>query len=163
MATSLAVDPARFRHVLGHHPTGVTAVTAQTDAGPVGLAIGSFSSISLDPPLVGFFATVSSFAWAGIRDAGAFTVNVLADDQEVVCRRFASSATDKFGGLDWHPGPVGAPRITGALAWIDCAVHDVHRTGDHDLCVGAVADLAVRSASAGPLLFFRGGYGRFEA
>ena len=157
------IDPAHFRHVLGHFPTGVTAVTASTARGPVGLAIGSFASVSLDPPLVAFFAGSGSGSWAGIQAAGAFCVNVLAADQEDVCRRFASRVEDKFTGLGWRAGPSGAPRLAGAVAWIDCTVEAITEAGDHDLCIGRVTDLAVNPAERhGPLLFLRGGYGRFS-
>jgi 3-hydroxy-9,10-secoandrosta-1,3,5(10)-triene-9,17-dione monooxygenase reductase component len=155
-----AIDEARFRQVLGHFPTGVTVITAK---GPVGLAVGSFSSISLHPPLVGFFAGKSSSSWPKIRETGHFGVNILAADQEDVCRVFASKAPDKFAGLGWKPMASGAPRLHDVLAWIDCEIDEVYDVGDHDLCVGKVIELAVDiEHEHGPLVFYRGGYGRFE-
>lgn len=153
-------DAARFRQVLGHFPTGVTVVTAATEDGPVGLAIGSFASLSLDPPLVLFCAGRSSTTWPRIREAGAFCVNVLAEDQEDVCRVFAGRGTDKFAGIGWRPSLIGAPQIMGCLASLDCRIEDVHAGGDHDIVVGRVVDLQVHRRG-GPLVFFRGGYGRF--
>src|ERR1041384_7822851 len=94
-------DAATYRQVLGHFPTGVTVITAVLDGQPVGPAGGSFSSVSLAPPLVGFFPDRSSSSWPKIRDAGAFCVNILAEDQEDVCRRFAMKGDDKFAGLGW--------------------------------------------------------------
>jgi flavin reductase (DIM6/NTAB) family NADH-FMN oxidoreductase RutF len=155
-------DSARYRQVLGHFPTGVTVITAQTGAGPVGLAVGSFSSLSLEPPLVLFCAGSSSSTWPKIREAGRFCVNILAEDQEDVCRTFASKADDKFAGLGWKPSGLGAPILDGVLAWIDCEIADIVNQGDHDVVIGRVHELSVAHEGK-PLVFFRGGYGRFEA
>jgi flavin reductase (DIM6/NTAB) family NADH-FMN oxidoreductase RutF len=153
-------DSATFRQVLGHFPTGVTVVTAATANGPVGLAVGSFASVSLEPPLVAFFPDRSSSSWPHIQTAGSFCVNILAEDQEVVCRRFASKGDDKFAGLGWKPAGSGAPLLDGVLAWIDCDIDSVADAGDHFCVMGRVRDLGV-GQDGGPLLFFRGGYGRF--
>lgn len=158
------IDEARYRQVLGHFPTGVTVITARTPDGPVGLAVGSFSSVSLEPPLVGFFAGKASSSWPRIRDTGAFCVNILAADQEDVCRVFASKAADKFSGLGWKPMGSGSPRLNDVLAWIDCRIDAVHDAGDHELCIGFVTEMGVDvDHEHGPLVFYRGGYGRFEA
>lgn len=155
-------DAARFREVLGHVPTGVTVVAARDAEGPVGLAIGSFTSVSLDPPLVAFLPARSSSSWPRIRATGVFCVNVLAEDQEHVSRTFATSGVDKFAGIGWEPTPVtGSPRLEGVLAWIDCTIEAVHPAGDHDIVVGRVRDLGVGQAS-GPLVFYRGGYRRLD-
>lgn len=158
--TSASIDSAKFRQVLGHFPTGVTVITAGAEAETrVGMAIGSFFSVSLDPPLVGFCAGKTSASWPLIREVGRFCVNVLAQDQEEACRIFASKAVDKFDGVGYQPAPFsGAAQLDGALAWIDCEIVAVHEAGDHDLVVGRVHDLAV-AREGGPLLFFRGGYG----
>ena len=156
--TDAAFDSARYRQVLGHFPTGVCVVAAFHQDHPVGMAIGSFFSISLDPPLVGFCAAKGSSTWPKLRDAGKFCINILADDQEAVSRVFASKEADKFAGTGWDHSPLGSPRITGALAWIDCELSVVHEAGDHDMAIGAVHDLDV-SREGGPLVFFRGGYG----
>jgi flavin reductase (DIM6/NTAB) family NADH-FMN oxidoreductase RutF len=156
------VDPALFRQVLGHFPTGVTAVTAiGPDGAPVGFSVGSFFSVSLEPALVGFCAGKESSAWPAIRAAGAFCVNVLAEDQESVSRQLATRGADRFDGLDWSAAPTGSPRLTGVLAWIDCDIDAVHDAGDHEICVGRVRDLGVEREGA-PLVFFRSGYGRFQ-
>lgn len=155
--TEPAFDSARFRQVLGHFPTGVTVVAAMHEGAPVGMAIGSFFSVSLEPPLVGFCVGSSSSTWPKLRDAGQFCVSVLGGDQEEISRRFASKEADKFAGLAWDRSPLGSPRLGGALAWIDCRTADVHAGGDHEIVVGAVHDLAVEGEGH-PLLFFRGGY-----
>jgi 3-hydroxy-9,10-secoandrosta-1,3,5(10)-triene-9,17-dione monooxygenase reductase component len=155
------IDSAHFRQVLGHFPTGVTVITAIGAEGrPGGFAVGSFFSISLEPPLVGFCAGKSSTSWPGIRTAGAFCVNILAEDQEAVCRAFSSKAEDKFAGLGWTPASSGSPKLDNVLAWIDCDIDTIHDAGDHEICVGRVRELSV-DRETGPLLFFRGGYGRF--
>jgi len=156
------IDAAHYRSVLGHFPTGVTVITATGAKGPVGLAVGSFCSVSLDPALVAFFPGKSSTSWPGIREAGSFCVNVLAEDQEDLCRVFASKGADKFAGIGWDRAATGAPRLADVLAWIDCDIETVHDAGDHDICVGRVRELDVERRGIGPLVFFRGGYGRFE-
>ena len=89
------MEPGRFRHVVGHFPTGVVVVTAMHgEAGPVGMAVGSFTSVSLDPPLVAFLPDRSSTSFPKIRDVGSFCINVLADDQEHLCRAFAARGGD---------------------------------------------------------------------
>ena len=153
-----AFDAARFRQVLGHFPTGVTVITAGSGNARVGLAVGSFFSVSLDPPLVGFCAGHSSSSWPGIREAGKFCVNILAERQEDECRVFASKAADKFEGIGFKSAPFsGAPLLEGVLAWIDCEIDAVHPAGDHDVVIAKVHELAVAEES-GPLVFYRGGY-----
>lgn len=155
-----AIDSALFRQVLGHFPTGVTVITAvDTDGLPTGFAVGSFFSVSLDPPLVGFCAGKGSMSWPGIRSARSFCVNVLAEDQEAISRAFSSKAEDKFVGVGWTPGTSGSPRLRDVLAWIDCDIEAIHDAGDHEICLGRVRELAVGQES-GPLVFYRGGYGR---
>jgi len=152
------IDPAKFRQVLGHFPTGVTVITAQDGDEAVGLAVGSFFSVSLDPPLIGFCAGSQSTSWPRIRRAGRFCVNVLEAGQEDVCRVFAGKAADKFAGTGHDAAPTsGAPRLENVLAWIDCELEAVHPGGDHDIVVGRVRDLEVAHEGA-PLVFFRGGY-----
>lgn len=152
-----AFDSASFRQVLGHFPTGVCVVAGIHGDKPVGLAIGSFFSISLDPPLVGFCPARTSSTWPKLRDAGKFCVNVLAATQEDVSRAFASKEPDKFSGLGWDHSPLGSPRLGGTLAWIDCELSTVHEAGDHDIAIAAVHDLGVAD-EGNPLVFFRGGY-----
>lgn len=158
------IDPSEFRRVLGHFPTGVTVVTAADAEGPAGMAIGSFASVSLDPPLVMFCPARTSSSWARMKETGSFCVNVLGDDQKDVCGVFAGKADDKFAGIDWTTEVTGSPVIPGSLAWIDCTVHAIHDGGDHDIVVGRVEALATAEGDGvpGPLLFYKGGYGRYE-
>lgn len=156
-----AIDPAQFRQVLGHFPTGVAVVTAVHEGMPVGMSIGSFTSVSLDPPLVAFFPGRTSSSWPAIEASGAFCANVLAEDQEHLSRLFAGKGDDKFSGVGWQPGPTGSPVLDGVLAWIDCDIERVEEAGDHWYVLGRVRDLAATGKAGGPLVFFRGGYGRF--
>lgn len=158
-----AVATARFRQVLGHFPTGVTVITTVGDDGaPAGLAVGSFTSVSLEPPLVAFLPARSSSTWRAIEARGAFCVNVLAEDQEDLSRVFATSGADKFRGVGWRPsGASGSPILHGVLAWIDCRTESVLDGGDHHIVLGRVEEMGVERET-GPLVFFRGGYGRFE-
>ncbi len=157
-----AVDSAQFRETLGHYPTGVAVVTAVAEDGrPAGMVVGTFSSVSLDPPMVAFFPAVDSRSFQQIRTARAFCVNVLAADQEALCRRFATGGVDKFEGVRWRPGPLGAPILEDAVSWVECTFQDVREAGDHFIVLGLVHDLAVERSTL-PLLFFQGGYGRFS-
>ncbi len=147
-----------FRHVLSHVPTGVAVITGIGEDGPAGLAAGSFTSISLDPPLVGFFCDRASTSWPRIRESGGFCANVLAAGQNEVATRFAHRGEGKFDGLEWTPAPItGSPVIEGVLAWLDCRLEREVELGDHSLVVGAPLELVV-SGEGGPLVFFRGDY-----
>jgi flavin reductase (DIM6/NTAB) family NADH-FMN oxidoreductase RutF len=158
------IDPGDYRRVLGHFPTGVTVVTAQTDDGPIGVAIGSFASISLEPPLVGFFLGTSSNSGAGIEAAGHFCVNVLASDQLELCGVMASKADDKFDGVQITAAPsTGAPVLPGIHALIDCSLESVIELGDHNLIVGRVQHLhADDEGETVPMVFHKGQYGTFD-
>lgn len=159
---SNGIDAAQFRETLGHYPTGVAVVTAvMADGRPVGMVVGTFSSVSLEPPLIAFLPTVSSRSFAELRTATAFCVNVLASDQELLCRQFATAGDRKFDDVAWRPGPLGSPVLDGAVSWIECTFSDIREAGDHYIVLGLVHELAVERSTL-PLLFFQGGYGRFS-
>lgn len=155
------IAPRHFRDVLGHFPTGVCIVTAiDRDGEPVGMTVGSFASVSLDPPLVAFFPDRNSTTFPRIREAASYCVNVLAAAQEPVCRIFATRGIDKFAAVDWRPAPSGAPILEGVVAWIDCEPESITEAGDHYVFMGRVRALEVENPTL-PLLFFQGGYGAF--
>lgn len=157
-ATGAAHEAAlRFREVLGRFATGVTIVTAVHEGEPVGLTCQSFTSVSLDPPLVLFVPARTSRAWPRIERAGAFCVNVLARGQQELAEVFASRGTDKFAGVEWRPGVTGAPVLAGGVAWVDCVLHAVHGGGDHLVVLGRVRDLGA-PGDADPLLFLESRY-----
>lgn len=157
------IDPAAYRQVLGQYPTGVAVVTAcGADGEPIGMTVGSFTSVSLDPPLVAFLPDQRSSSWHRLRDSGEhFCVNILSARQEDVCRQVATRREDKFKGIDWERSPGGHPVISGAVAFIDCTIETIHNAGDHHIVVGRVHHLETRNSHL-PLLFFRGGYGSFS-
>lgn len=154
------VDQGDFRRVLGAFATGVTVITApatEEDPAPAGFACQSFSSLSLDPPLVAFMVARTSTTWPRIARAGVFCVNVLSAGQGALCRAFAVSGADKFAGVAYDQTPAsGSPRLAGALAWIDCTIHAVHTGGDHLIVVGRVNALGATDGGVAPLLFHRG-------
>ena len=117
--------------MLGHFPTGVVVITAIHDGTPAGLAVGSFASVSLDPPLVAFFPGRSSTSWPQIEQAGYFCVNILGENQEDICRIFASRGSDKFATIGWKRGRTGAPILNDVVGWIECAIERVDEAGDH--------------------------------
>jgi 3-hydroxy-9,10-secoandrosta-1,3,5(10)-triene-9,17-dione monooxygenase reductase component len=153
------IAPDRFRHVLGHYPTGVVIVSAQSEDGsPIGMVIGSFTSVSLDPPLVGFFPARTSRTWAQIERAGRFCVNMLASDQIEVCRRFSAQREDRFDEVAFGLSDGGCPVLAGIVGWIDCSLHQVIEAGDHYFVLGRVTALDVERAAT-PMLFCRGSLG----
>ena len=158
--TQDSFDSGRFRHVLGHFATGVAVITADTPADPVGMVVSSFTSVSLEPPLVAFLPDKSSTSWPKIRDAGAFCVNILSAGQEGLCAQFARKGTDKFAGVAWRSAPSGAPILDGGMAWIDCELTQTFESGDHYIAIGRVLQLEAVEYGI-PLVFFQGGYGHF--
>lgn len=155
------VDPRRFRDVLGHFPTGVTVVTGLDSRGtPHGITIGSFVSVSLDPPLVGFLPGKNSRSWPAIAESGSFCVNILAAGQEELCWRFAKEPAegdpDKFVGVKWSPSATRSPILPDVIGWIDCTVESVSEAGDHWFVQGRVVDFEHRADVSDAMVFFRG-------
>jgi 3-hydroxy-9,10-secoandrosta-1,3,5(10)-triene-9,17-dione monooxygenase reductase component len=128
---------------------------------PLGLSVNSFTSVSLEPALVAFCVARRSSTWPLLRQSGMFCVNILAEDQEALSRTFATPNLDRFEGVGWRAAPSGAPVLAGVLAWIDCTVAAEYEAGDHLIVVGHVRELGLLHEGR-PLLFYRGGYGRFE-
>lgn len=160
MSPNSIIDSSRFRQVLGHYPTGVSVVTATTPAGvPVGMVVGTFTSVSLEPPLVAFLPDKSSTSWPLIHAAGSFCANVLSAEQEDLCRKFAKSGGNKFDGVAWKPSASGSPVLNDVVAWVDCDIEQVMESGDHYIVIGRVRDLDVMQ-SALPLAFFQGKFGQ---
>jgi flavin reductase (DIM6/NTAB) family NADH-FMN oxidoreductase RutF len=151
------VEPTEMRRVLGHFASGVTVVAGFDGEEPVGFACQSFTSVSLDPPLVLVCPAHTSSTWPRIQASGSFSVNVLAADQTELCKTFATSGADKFDGLRWHATQWG-PSLDGVLATVHCDIEQVHVAGDHDVVIGRVQQLVTHRES-GPLLFWKGQFG----
>jgi flavin reductase (DIM6/NTAB) family NADH-FMN oxidoreductase RutF len=156
------MESSEFRRILGHWTSGVAVVATQTPDGKLcGLTANSFASVSLDPPLVLVCVEHEADTHDCIRKAGFFSVNVLCDHQERIARRFSAWEVDrKFDGLAFHNEQTGAPVLDDSLAWLDCKVWSEHQAGDHTIFVGEVIAGDAREGS--PLVYYRGGYGRFQ-
>jgi flavin reductase (DIM6/NTAB) family NADH-FMN oxidoreductase RutF len=128
-----SVTTAEFRAILGHLPTAVVVVTAVDEHGPIGMTVGTFTSVSLEPMLVGFLPATNSGSWARIRAVGSFCANVLGADQVSLCQAFAARTQDKFSGVDWRTSASGSPILPGVVAWIDCDIESECPAGDHVL------------------------------
>lgn len=152
----------KFRDVLGQFASGITVVTTMSGDEPVGMTCQSFSSVSLDPPLVLFVPAKSSRAWPLIQRSGRFAINILGEGQEKVSNQMATRGIDKFDGVSWQPGAAtGSPVLDGTLGHLDCTIHAVHEAGDHYVVIGRVQHLAVESRddrAAEPLLYYQGRY-----
>jgi flavin reductase (DIM6/NTAB) family NADH-FMN oxidoreductase RutF/DNA-binding IclR family transcriptional regulator len=154
-------NPQWFRQVMGRYPTGVALISStENDGTPVGMVVGTFTSVSLDPPLVAFLPARTSTSWPRIRATGRFAVNILGAGQEDVCRAFSSKTGSKYENMPWHPSASGAPFLEQAVAWLDCTIESVMDAGDHEIVLGRVEAMDIASLDL-PLLFFQGGYGRF--
>jgi flavin reductase (DIM6/NTAB) family NADH-FMN oxidoreductase RutF len=158
------IDQSEFRRVIGHFATGVTIVTtSREDGSAAGLTVSAVSSLSLDPTLVLACVDRNSETLPFLERAGYFAVNVLEEGKgETLARRFAGGgAEEKFRGVAWRPERTGAPVLDEALAWMDCRVTAVVPGGDHIIFVGEV--LAADAREGTPLLYYRGGFGRFAS
>lgn len=153
------IDPRAFRDALGNHPTGVALITAVgADGDPIGMVVGTFNSVSLDPPLVSFMPDRGSKTFARLREATSFCVNVLAADQDGVVGNWRGS--ESFASLPWHPAPSGSPILDDSVVWIDCDQSSIVEAGDHYIVLGSVTALEVQRPTS-PLLFFQGDFGGF--
>ena len=158
--SEVTIDQALLRQVLGAYPTGVAVITALDEDGvPAGMVVGTFTSVSLDPPLVGFLPDKGSTSWPRIEKAGRFAVNVLGSDQQQLCRQVAGKG-DKFAGVDFAVSDHGLPVLAGALAIIECTIHSVTEAGDHWFVLGNVLRMEAPRDSD-QMLFHRGRYGGF--
>jgi 3-hydroxy-9,10-secoandrosta-1,3,5(10)-triene-9,17-dione monooxygenase reductase component len=154
--SNLAENDAKFRTTLGRLPTGVVVVTGGESERPRGLVVGSFMSVSLDPPLVAVCPAKTSTSWPSLARTGKFCANVLHDSQLQVARTFARSGGNKFAQHEWRPAPVtGAPLLHGVAAWIDCEIRQTTEAGDHWLVLAEVMDLDVEEPG-GALIFHAG-------
>src|SRR5580692_5061678 len=154
------IDPRDFRTALGSYATGVTIITSLgSDGKPYGITCNSFASVSLNPPLVLWSIVLYSTSLNAFQNASHFTVNVLGAGQQALANKFAKSSEDKFIGVDWTPGLGGAPLLVESVANFQCRAANRYYGGDHVIFLGAVEAYSYNGKE--PLLFARGGYGRF--
>jgi flavin reductase (DIM6/NTAB) family NADH-FMN oxidoreductase RutF len=155
-------DPRTLRAALGCFATGVTVVTCLTDAGaPAGLTVNSFTSVSLDPPLLLVCLAKQASSAAPLTAAHSFAINVLQTGQQPASIRFATKDEDRFGTTAWSRGEGGAPILEESLSVFECERYGVHDGGDHHILVGRVVKASF-DASLDPLLYFRGKYRRLH-
>ena len=152
-----AVDARELRHALGHYATGVAVVTARAhDGAPAGLTCNSFTSVSLDPPLVQWSIARASRFHAAMAGASHFAVHVLERRQLELARQFSSRQPDRFAGVELEDGLAGLPLLRHFHARFQCQSHARHDAGDHTILIGRVLRFDEREGE--PLVFYRGGY-----
>jgi 4-hydroxyphenylacetate 3-hydroxylase, reductase component len=154
----MSFDTKAFRHALGSFPTGVAVVTAVVGAEPVGMTVNSFTSVSLDPPLVLWCLKKDSHRYKVFAEAESFTINVLGTEHENVSARLARQGEHRLTDIDLLETELGPPALADAHAVFECARESVHDAGDHLILVGRVLRFARRDDGA-PLVFYRGRYG----
>ena len=150
-----------FREVTGHYPTGVAVVTGTDPTGELlALVVGTFSSVSLDPPLVSFMPMKTSRTFARMQDCSSLCINIVGGDQEREVMSIAQRWENKFAGIDWYASPNGSPVLTDAIGWMDTTIWKTVDAGDHWIVLCEVQDMAITNPVS-PLIFFQGGYGSF--
>jgi flavin reductase (DIM6/NTAB) family NADH-FMN oxidoreductase RutF len=155
-------DPRTLRDALGCFATGVTVVTCvDTDGQPAGLTVNSFTSVSLDPPLLLVCLAKRAASAEALVGASHFAVNVLQTGQQPASIRFSTRDQDRFGATPWSTGEAGAPILKDSMGVFECARHAVHDGGDHHILIGQVVK-ATFDAKLDPLLYFRGSYRRLH-
>ncbi|WP_281824822.1 flavin reductase family protein [Sphingobium sp. BS19] len=158
MRIETEIDPANFRSVMGRYPTGVCVISGlQSNGAPTGMVVGSFTSVSLAPPLVAFLPGKASSSWSQMKASGQFCVNVLASDQIELCQAFSRKGEGKFEGVRYSLSDRGLPVLDDVIAYVECSTENEIDAGDHTIVIGLVKTLRpLRDAPA--LIFYRGGY-----
>ena len=151
-----AADSKAFRRCLGQFSTGVGVMTTVANGEPVGVTANSFSSLSMDPPLVLWSIAHTSRSSEAFKNAKHFAVNILAVEQVEYSQRFATPAQNKFEGLDWLPGVLGSPILPNVLASLECALETTLQGGDHVILIGRVKKYSRYAGNA--LLYAQGRY-----
>ncbi len=155
------VASAEFRRACGRFATGVTIASVLDAQGtPHGLTVSSFTSVSLDPPLILICLGHRVSAIDAFRASAHFGINVLAEDQRDLVERFTGKGQDRFDGLKWRRGKTGVPILAGVLAAMECAVRQRFTAGDHDIFVGEM--VRARVAGGAPLIHFASHYRRLD-
>ncbi|MFC7623975.1 flavin reductase family protein [Microlunatus sp. GCM10028923] len=151
-------DQRAYRSALGRYASGLTVITCRTGDRLDGMTCQSFTSVSLEPPLVSVCLRTGTATLAAIEEAGSFCVNVLAGDQQPLADRFGRPRPDRWLGLTWTPSTAGHPELPGCLLWLDCTLSGRTAAGDHTLVVGRVERIRLGDPAAGPLLYYGGDY-----
>lgn len=156
------VDPKKFRQALGSYGTGVAVITTlNAEHVDIGVTVNSFSSVSLDPPLVLFSMANTSNSTVAFNLSKKFVVNVVAHDQEAIAMNFARPSTADWTSIHTSPADNGCVKISGSLAYLECDLDCTHEGGDHVILIGRVTKFEIGSESP-PLMFYKGGFGTFK-
>lgn len=151
------IDPLELRNVLGCFTTGVAVVTTIGDgAAPVGMTINSFSSVSLDPPLILWSISLKTPSYSAFSTHPGFAINILGSDCKDLSMQFARPSENKFDGIDWYSGKHDVPILSSALATLECETEDRITYGDHEIFIGRVIKIDKRDGA--PLVFHRGSF-----
>ncbi|MEW9871768.1 flavin reductase family protein [Arthrobacter sp. HS15c] len=167
-ATAIApttIDAERYRAVMRHLPTGVAAVCSTDPVTGIqnGMIVGTFASLSMEPALVTFSVMHSSTSWPKISEAATFSVSLLSEDQQQVCRALsAKGGEDKLGSVDWSESVWGTPHIHGSLAWFDCRIDQQFTAGDHIVVIASALEMTPAERISAPLIFHGGRFGSFR-
>ncbi|MGB1558342.1 MAG: flavin reductase [Oceanococcaceae bacterium] len=159
----MALDPEDFKAVMGQWPSGVTVVTTADAEGPAGMTASSFSSVSLQPPLVSICVARHLYMHQRLQQAGHFAVNILSKDGVQDGLRFAGmlpGVEDRFAGIETQTAVTGSPLLKGTLGWVDCRTWATYDGGDHTIFVGEVLDAGIEPTAA-PLLYHSRSWGQF--
>ncbi|MGQ3675636.1 flavin reductase family protein [Xanthobacter sp. TB0139] len=150
-------DPRELRNAMGRFATGIAIVMAHDEEGLMGVTVNSFSSVSLEPPLISFCMARTLHSLQRLQEVDAYSVNILLEDQLEISNRFARHGIDKFSGTAWEHGPSGAPRLVPTHACFECVPYAHYDGGDHVIFVGRVVHLHAEGDEL-PLLYYRGNY-----
>lgn len=159
--SEVVLDPRRLRHVFGAYPSGVAALAALVNGVPLGIAASTFTSVSLDPPLVSVCVAHTSTTWPTLRTAPRLGISILAADQERAGRQLGGNHADRFAELSWNATRDGAVLLDGASGWIETSIEQQVRAGDHDIIVLRVHDLDA-DHDVSPLVFHASRFWRIQ-
>jgi flavin reductase (DIM6/NTAB) family NADH-FMN oxidoreductase RutF len=155
----MSIEPRDFRDTVGCFATGITIITTiEADGTPVGLTANSFTSLSLDPPMVLFCLDYKVASFDAFKPGGNFAVNILASEQQDLSNRFAKSGPDKWDGVKFDTWDSGCPILPGCLASMECKVSSINEGGDHVIVIGEVVRMERAQGDVMPLMYFKGGY-----
>jgi flavin reductase (DIM6/NTAB) family NADH-FMN oxidoreductase RutF len=155
----MTIDQREYRNAVGCFATGVTVITTlDGGGGRIGITANSFSSLSLDPPLVLFCVDAKINSFEAFESCEYFNVNVLAENQMELSNTFARSSDDKWGGIEHGYGDNGSPVLENAIAVLECEKHAMYEGGDHMIMVGKVTKLTYEANDCRPLIYFKGSY-----
>ena len=159
----MTIDQREYRNAVGCFATGITVVTTLDKAGErIGITANSFSSVSLDPPLLLFCVDAKINSFDAFENCEHFNVNVLSEDQRELSNNFARSNDEKWNGIEHGYGDNGCPLFENSIAVLECDNHAIYEGGDHLILVGQVTKITYQATDCRPLLYFKGSYAKIS-